>query len=168
MKNLQTYKDQLDNFTSPLFDRINSLKAVECPAVVSDHLTAERKLQKASEIIAETSDTLPESEIKQNLIECQNLANSALELITREEETREALRKRVEEFNNLSEEEKEKRRESAQAIAALDDIDHPELPELTTEQLNKLDDAKREFNACLLYTSPSPRDRTRSRMPSSA
>ena len=24
------------------------------------------------------------------------------------------------------------------------------------------------FNACLLYTSPSPRDRTRSRMPSSA
>ena len=30
---------------------------------------------------------------------------------------------------------------------------------------------RREFietNACLLYTSPSPRDRTRSRMPSSA
>ena len=27
--------------------------------------------------------------------------------------------------------------------------------------------AKR-FNSCLLYTSPSPRDRTRSRMPSSA
>ena len=25
-----------------------------------------------------------------------------------------------------------------------------------------------ELNACLLYTSPSPRDRTRSRMPSSA
>ena len=25
-----------------------------------------------------------------------------------------------------------------------------------------------EFRACLLYTSPSPRDRTRSRMPSSA
>ena len=25
-----------------------------------------------------------------------------------------------------------------------------------------------EHNACLLYTSPSPRDRTRSRMPSSA
>jgi predicted MFS family arabinose efflux permease len=24
------------------------------------------------------------------------------------------------------------------------------------------------YNACLLYTSPSPRDRTRSRMPSSA
>ena len=24
------------------------------------------------------------------------------------------------------------------------------------------------FNSCLLYTSPSPRDRTRSRMPSSA
>ena len=27
---------------------------------------------------------------------------------------------------------------------------------------------KYEFNPCLLYTSPSPRDRTRSRMPSSA
>ena len=27
---------------------------------------------------------------------------------------------------------------------------------------------QREFNVCLLYTSPSPRDRTRSRMPSSA
>ena len=26
----------------------------------------------------------------------------------------------------------------------------------------------KEFNTCLLYTSPSPRDRTRSRMPSSA
>ena len=25
-----------------------------------------------------------------------------------------------------------------------------------------------EYNSCLLYTSPSPRDRTRSRMPSSA
>ena len=26
----------------------------------------------------------------------------------------------------------------------------------------------RQYNDCLLYTSPSPRDRTRSRMPSSA
>ena len=26
----------------------------------------------------------------------------------------------------------------------------------------------KQFNNCLLYTSPSPRDRTRSRMPSSA
>ena len=26
----------------------------------------------------------------------------------------------------------------------------------------------KDFNGCLLYTSPSPRDRTRSRMPSSA
>ena len=29
-------------------------------------------------------------------------------------------------------------------------------------------DAMAELEACLLYTSPSPRDRTRSRMPSSA
>ena len=28
--------------------------------------------------------------------------------------------------------------------------------------------SKLVFNVCLLYTSPSPRDRTRSRMPSSA
>ena len=28
--------------------------------------------------------------------------------------------------------------------------------------------ARAIYNACLLYTSPSPRDRTRSRMPSSA
>ena len=32
-----------------------------------------------------------------------------------------------------------------------------------SKELNKLTD-----NCCLLYTSPSPRDRTRSRMPSSA
>ena len=40
------------------------------------------------------------------------------------------------------------------------------------QQLNRdlLDQIKKEFKAksCLLYTSPSPRDRTRSRMPSSA
>ena len=29
-------------------------------------------------------------------------------------------------------------------------------------------DQTSEYNVCLLYTSPSPRDRTRSRMPSSA
>ena len=36
---------------------------------------------------------------------------------------------------------------------------------------NKLESAhnmSREYKICLLYTSPSPRDRTRSRMPSSA
>ena len=31
-----------------------------------------------------------------------------------------------------------------------------------------LKDLKVEYYGCLLYTSPSPRDRTRSRMPSSA
>src|SRR5664280_3116544 len=38
------------------------------------------------------------------------------------------------------------------------------------EQLEKANTAKGEFlsRICLLYTSPSPRDRTRSRMPSSA
>ena len=32
----------------------------------------------------------------------------------------------------------------------------------------EMDEKKLRFNCCLLYTSPSPRDRTRSRMPSSA
>ena len=31
-----------------------------------------------------------------------------------------------------------------------------------------LEEALEQFKVCLLYTSPSPRDRTRSRMPSSA
>ena len=38
-----------------------------------------------------------------------------------------------------------------------------------TESLNHLTDRANDApNTCLLYTSPSPRDRTRSRMPSSA
>ena len=37
-----------------------------------------------------------------------------------------------------------------------------EIPDEQTEDLNVTD------RDCLLYTSPSPRDRTRSRMPSSA
>ena len=35
-------------------------------------------------------------------------------------------------------------------------------------QRMKFDDGSPDLFACLLYTSPSPRDRTRSRMPSSA
>ena len=50
------------------------------------------------------------------------------------------------------------------------------LSEDTRKQIVQLELASREFimnekvrvNTCLLYTSPSPRDRTRSRMPSSA
>ena len=36
------------------------------------------------------------------------------------------------------------------------------------EQLKNNPDSRRHIITCLLYTSPSPRDRTRSRMPSSA
>ena len=36
------------------------------------------------------------------------------------------------------------------------------------EHLGQIDEAKTIYQTCLLYTSPSPRDRTRSRMPSSA
>ena len=35
-------------------------------------------------------------------------------------------------------------------------------------ELVALKDAEIKYSTCLLYTSPSPRDRTRSRMPSSA
>ena len=46
------------------------------------------------------------------------------------------------------------------------------LLELYPDQFtDSFDDNKRlvsEYSDCLLYTSPSPRDRTRSRMPSSA
>ena len=38
----------------------------------------------------------------------------------------------------------------------------------TIGALNLLSGPFENFEACLLYTSPSPRDRTRSRMPSSA
>ena len=36
------------------------------------------------------------------------------------------------------------------------------------KELNKRKPGQSKFTTCLLYTSPSPRDRTRSRMPSSA
>ena len=43
------------------------------------------------------------------------------------------------------------------------------FPEQTKTQVTKELEADLEAdNGCLLYTSPSPRDRTRSRMPSSA
>ena len=41
-------------------------------------------------------------------------------------------------------------------------------PVLSGMSLGGQEDLMREFISCLLYTSPSPRDRTRSRMPSSA
>ena len=37
-----------------------------------------------------------------------------------------------------------------------------------SDYVNKLESEKIKIGVCLLYTSPSPRDRTRSRMPSSA
>ena len=38
----------------------------------------------------------------------------------------------------------------------------------TVESISRLEDPNDDGYTCLLYTSPSPRDRTRSRMPSSA
>ena len=42
------------------------------------------------------------------------------------------------------------------------------MTEPAAAQFAAIDDAMDRFETCLLYTSPSPRDRTRSRMPSSA
>ena len=57
-------------------------------------------------------------------------------------------------------------------------ISSPECIKVITEALNSLGDinnihvdwesGRAQIVSCLLYTSPSPRDRTRSRMPSSA
>ena len=49
----------------------------------------------------------------------------------------------------------------------------PTIVEPTTEEVlvfpdENATDAEQQRHICLLYTSPSPRDRTRSRMPSSA
>ena len=42
------------------------------------------------------------------------------------------------------------------------------LPKVSFNYLGQFDQNTKQANDCLLYTSPSPRDRTRSRMPSSA
>ena len=43
-----------------------------------------------------------------------------------------------------------------------------ESEKLRTEAKTLLDNSQKKLDTCLLYTSPSPRDRTRARMPSSA
>ena len=44
-----------------------------------------------------------------------------------------------------------------------------ELVNLTVKEVNELAEIlKEEYGICLLYTSPSPRDKRQSRMPSSA
>ena len=50
-------------------------------------------------------------------------------------------------------------------LAELGSHDHNHLPR---RSLNGKNSCRAYFDGCLLYTSPSPRDRTRSRMPSSA
>ena len=49
-----------------------------------------------------------------------------------------------------------------------DPMQHPLLEKLGPEPLSNAFNAESLFKACLLYTSPSPRDRQKSRMPSSA
>ena len=52
--------------------------------------------------------------------------------------------------------------------AALRELSLLEKKELNAQQLETLTRYKQDFQLCLLYTSPSPRDATLSRMPSSA
>ena len=59
----------------------------------------------------------------------------------------------------------EGRAKSAEAIDFFNVLTSPELLE-ATEALTP--EHRERMYPCLLYTSPSPRDRTRSRMPSSA
>ena len=60
------------------------------------------------------------------------------------------------------------------AEALWDSFSESDLPPLSEDQRAELNRRMAEHDAdpasalCLLYTSPSPRDRTRSRMPSSA
>ena len=48
------------------------------------------------------------------------------------------------------------------------DADHDDIGHAAVEKSSNKTDHEDEDHGCLLYTSPSPRDRTRSRMPSSA
>ena len=62
---------------------------------------------------------------------------------------------------------KEMSDQETRLVALLKEVE----PTLNDEQHAKMTELMCElsaFNICLLYTSPSPRDRTRSRMPSSA
>jgi len=49
-----------------------------------------------------------------------------------------------------------------------DSLDHEIASRLQTEFTEHDEEERLRIQSCLLYTSPSPRDRTRSRMPSSA
>ena len=56
---------------------------------------------------------------------------------------------------------------SLEEIGCVEDI--PETQDtIEGNAIQKADYIKTHYGLCLLYTSPSPRDRTRSRMPSSA
>ena len=57
-------------------------------------------------------------------------------------------------------------KELQQTAKKLDPSGHRVIP--VRADVTVQDDVDRLFQDCLLYTSPSPRDRTRSRMPSSA
>ena len=60
-----------------------------------------------------------------------------------------------------------KRKTNETDISILINIDGNGISEIDTG-IPFLDHMLHQISSCLLYTSPSPRDRTRSRMPSSA
>ena len=81
--------------------------------------------------------------------------------------------KKLEEEFNLPSIEEAKKKESTYDNPSYDDPFEPSTDIIEVQDVEKalsnaekIDQALQ--NVCLLYTSPSPRDRTRSRMPSSA
>ena len=71
-------------------------------------------------------------------------------------------------MDNLKEQEIDQilRHEIAKLKTAITYIE--EAKTLANESSVKFSEMSVKYDSCLLYTSPSPRDRTRSRMPSSA
>ena len=58
--------------------------------------------------------------------------------------------------------------ENAGVLNAISSSELAELQSILTQIVNDVDDKEPISKVCLLYTSPSPRDRSLSRMPSSA
>ena len=71
-------------------------------------------------------------------------------------------------FTGVSEEEYRKKETEADLKVSAAEKDAAQKLREASLKINKAEAAKDKLEACLLYTSPSPRDTDKSRMPSSA